>query len=174
MPLDPTPRTSPTAVSTPRALLTVSGGDRRGVTARLFTALAAPGGQLPPVEVVDIEQVVVHGQLVLGVVVGALPAEGGPVEEGRFLAALERLAAEVAEATGVRIQVESAADAGLDAAPEGRPHHVILLGRPVPPEAVAGAAAAIAGIGGNIEAIRRLSDYPVTSFELTVSGAEAT
>ncbi len=30
------------------------------------------------------------------------------------------------------------------------------------------------GIGGNIDAIRRLSDYPVTSFELTVSGAEAT
>jgi phosphoserine phosphatase len=174
VPPDPAPRTSPTAVSTPRALLTVSGGDRRGVTARLFAALATPGGELPPVEVVDVEQVVVHGQLVLGVVVGALPAEGGPVEEGRFLAALERLAAEVAEATGVRVEVESAADAGLDAAPEGRPHHVILLGRPVPPEAVAGAAAAIAGIGGNIEAIRRLSDYPVTSFELTVSGTDAT
>ena len=56
----------------------------------------------------------------------------------------------------------------------GRAHHVILLGRPVPPAAVAGAAAAIAGVGGNIDAIRRLSDYPVTSFELTVSGAEAT
>ena len=51
---------------------------------------------------------------------------------------------------------------------------MIVLGRPVPPDAVAGAAHAIAGIGGNIDAIRRLSDYPVTSFELTVSGAEAT
>jgi phosphoserine phosphatase len=174
VPPDPAPRTSPTALSTPRALLTVSGGDRPGVTARLFAALAAPGGELPPVEVVDVEQVVVHGQLVLGVVVGARPAEGGPVQEEPFLAALDRLAADVAEATGLRVQVESAADADLDAAPEGRPHHVILLGRPVPPEAVAGAASAIAGIGGNIEAIRRLSDYPVTSFELTVSGAEAT
>ena len=44
----------------------------------------------------------------------------------------------------------------------------------MPPAAVAGAARAIAGVGGNIEAIRRLSDYPVTSFELTVSGAEPT
>jgi phosphoserine phosphatase len=176
VPLDPAPRTSPTALATtPRALLTVSGGDRPGITARLFAALAAPGGEHPPVEVVDVEQVVVHGQLVLGVVVGALPAEGGPVvDEEHFLAALDRLATDVAAATGVRVQVESAADAGLDAAPEGRPHHVILLGRPIPPEAVAGAASAIAGIGGNIEAIRRLSDYPVTSFELTVSGAEAT
>jgi phosphoserine phosphatase len=50
---------------------------------------------------------------------------------------------------------------------------VIVLGRPVPPDTVAGAARAIAGIGGNIDAIRRLSDYPVTSFELTVSGADA-
>src|SRR3712207_1487684 len=29
-------------------------------------------------------------------------------------------------------------------------------------------------MGGNIDAIRRLSDYPVTSIELTVVGAEAT
>ena len=176
VPLDPAPRTTSTApAGPPRALITVSGGDRPGVTARLFSALAAPTGAHPPVEVVDVEQVVVHGQLVLGVVVGALPAEGRPVTDAeQFLDALGRLAADVAAATGLRVQVESAADADLDAAPEGRPHHVILLGRPVPPDAVAGAASAIAGVGGNIEAIRRLSDYPVTSFELTVSGAEAT
>src|SRR5690606_9398261 len=66
--------------------------------------------------------------------------------------------------------------ATVDPAPvsAGRPHHVILLGRPVAPEAVAGAARGIAAVGGNIDAIRRLSDYPVTSFELTVSGAAAT
>ncbi|SDO72098.1 phosphoserine phosphatase [Geodermatophilus sp. DSM 45219] len=175
VPLDPAPRTTPTApAGPPRALITVSGADRPGVTARLFSALAAPTAAHPPVEVVDVEQVVVHGQLVLGVVVGALPAEGPVTDEEQFLAALGRLAADVAAATGMRVEVESAADAGLDAAPEGRPHHVILLGRPVPPDAVAGAASAVAGLGGNIEAIRRLSDYPVTSFELTVSGAEAT
>lgn len=173
MPPDRDPHVPPATDRMPRALLTVSGSDRPGVTARLFAALAAHGADLPPVEVVDVEQVVVHGQLVLGVVVGARPAEGGPVDEGRFLAGLRRRAGEVAEASGVHVRVESAADAGLDAAPEGRPHHVILLGRPVPPEAVAGAASAIAGIGGNIEAIRRLSDSPVTSFELTVSGGDA-
>ena len=75
---------------------------------------------------------------------------------------------------GVEVRVESASDPEPVPAPAGRPHHVIVLGRPVPPDAVAGAARAIAGIGGNIDAIRRLSDYPVTSFELTVSGAEAT
>ncbi|PRY51216.1 phosphoserine phosphatase [Geodermatophilus tzadiensis] len=178
MSLDPAPRTPPaTAAPGPRALLTVTGADRPGVTARLFAALAEGTDGIPPVEVVDVEQVVVHGHLVLGVVLGSVPVEGpagGAAEEAAFLAGLGRLAAGVAAATGVQVEVESASDPGPGAARGGRPHHVILLGRPVPPGAVAGAATAIAGVGGNIDAIRRLSDYPVTSFELTVSGAEAT
>jgi phosphoserine phosphatase len=156
-----------------RALLTVTGVDRPGVTARLFRALAGSADGAPPLEVVDVEQVVVHGQLVLGVVVGALPVdEGGPESEDALLARLVRLAGEVSAATGVQVRVEPASDPEPER--PGRPHHVIVLGRPVPPGAVAGAAQAIAALGGNIDAIRRLSDYPVTSFELTVSGAEST
>ncbi|MEX5718831.1 phosphoserine phosphatase SerB [Geodermatophilus maliterrae] len=174
MSLDPAPRTAAhPPVEGPRALLTVTGVDRPGVTARLFGALAEGAEGLAPVEVVDVEQVVVHGHLVLGVVLGALPADG-PVDEATFLSGLARLGAGVAEATGVRVEIESASGPGPGGARAGRPHHVILLGRPVPPAAVAGAATAIAGVGGNIDAIRRLSDYPVTSLELTVSGAEAT
>ena len=156
----------------PQAVLTVTGGDRPGVTARLFAALADDAG--PAVEVLDVEQVLVHGHLVLGVVVAALPVDGVVPESGEFLARLSTLAADVAVATGLAVEVESADDDGPPPAAGGRPHHVIVLGRPVPPEAVAGAAREIAAIGGNIDAIRRLSDYPVTSFELTVSGAEAT
>jgi phosphoserine phosphatase len=171
VPSDPAPSPAPDPTGqAPRALLTVTGADRPGVTARLFSALAAGG---PTVEVIDVEQVVVHGHLVLGVVVGALPGDGGVPDDGTLLAHLSGVAAEVAAAVGVRVDVESASDPS-PAPADGRPHHVIVLGRPVPPEAVAGAARAIAGIGGNIDAIRRLSDYPVTSFELTVSGAEAT
>jgi phosphoserine phosphatase len=153
----------------------VTGADRPGVTARLFSALAETGEGRPAVEVLDVEQVVVHGHLVLGVVVGALPVEGtSPAGEG-LVAHLSRLAADVAEATGTSVAVEAASEPDSGPATRGgRPHHVILLGRSVPPDAVAGAARAIASIGGNIDAIRRLSDYPVTSFELTVSGAEAT
>jgi phosphoserine phosphatase len=175
VPLDPNPR-SPTVptVQAPRALLTVSGADRPGVTARLFSALAAPADGGPVIEVLDVEQVVVHGHLVLGVVVGALPDGDGPVaDEPTLLGFLSGVAGEVSGAMGVTVEVESASEPGPVPA-VGRPHHVIVLGRPVPPDAVAGAARAIAGIGGNIDAIRRLSDYPVTSFELTVSGAEAT
>jgi phosphoserine phosphatase len=175
VPLDPTPR-PPTVPPTqaPRALLTVSGADRPGVTARLFSALAAPGDGAPAVEVLDMEQVVVHGHLVLGVVVGALTGSNCPTDdETALLSFLSGVAGDVSGAMGVTVEVESASEP--DHAPAvGRPHHVIVLGRPVPPDTVAGAARAIAGIGGNIDAIRRLSDYPVTSFELTVSGAEAT
>jgi phosphoserine phosphatase len=156
-------------------VLTVSGDDRPGVTARLFTALAGNGDGAPAVEVVDVEQVVVHGHLVLGVVVAALPTDGAPfTDERTLLAQLSALAVTVAADTGLEVTVESASDDEPAPQTADRPHHVIVLGRPLPPDAVAGAARAIAAVGGNIDAIRRLSDYPVTSFELTVSGAEAT
>jgi phosphoserine phosphatase len=149
------------------ALLTVTGADRPGVTATLFAALHAAGA--PEVEVVDVEQVVVHGQLVLGVVVRAAGGTDGAELAGR----LEAIAAAVAQRTGMDVSVEPVLEA-TEAPERAARHHVIVLGRPVPPAAVAGAARAIAGTGGNIEAIRRLSDYPVTSFELTVSGAGST
>ena len=78
-----------------------------------------------------------------------LPGLAAELEAG--LGSGWRLAADVAAATGMRVEVESAADAGLDAAPEGRPHHVILLGRPVPPDAVAGAASAVAGLAAMVQ-----------------------
>ncbi len=153
------------------ALLTVTGADRPGVTATLFAALGAAAGE--PVEVVDVEQVIVHGQLVLGVVVRSAPPTGA----GTLADRLEPVAADVAERTGMQVTVQPTAEAAVavDTPPQRTVRHqVIVLGRPVPPAAVAGAAQAIAGVGGNIDAIRRLSDYPVTSFELTVSGAGST
>ena len=147
------------------AVLTVTGVDRPGVTARLFAALA----EQPGLDVADVEQVVVHGQLVLGVVVH----EHGGEDAGALVERLTPLAAAVGREAGVAVLVEPASGASSPVEGAGRRHHVIVLGRPVPPDAVGGAARAIAEVGGNIDAIRRLSDYPVTSFELTVSGAEA-
>src|SRR3954447_8362588 len=154
VPLDPTPRPPmvPPAQA-PRALLTVNGADRPGVTARLFSALAAGHGA-PAVEVLDVEQVVVHGHLVLGVVVGALADGDGPTaDETALLGFLSTVASDVSVALGVSVDFESASEPQPEPS-AGRPHHVIVLGRPVPPGAVAGAARAIAGIGGNIDAIR--------------------
>ena len=110
VPLDPTPRSRlAPATPAPQAVLTVTGADRPGVTARLFAALPAADGA-PAVEVLDVEQVVVHGHLVLGVVVGALAGGGAtPGRRGRAAGPPEPLAAEVGAATGMSVQVESAA-----------------------------------------------------------------
>jgi phosphoserine phosphatase len=168
------PSGAPATPALPSFLLTVTGADRPGVTAALFTALQ--GAASAPIEVVDVEQVVVHDQLTLGVVVReTVDADGVvPVEAATLLEALSVLAAEVSTATGMQVTVTPSDTRSGQGERPGRPHHVIVLGRPMPPAAVAGTARAIAAVGGNIDAIRRLSDYPVTSFELTVSGAGST
>jgi phosphoserine phosphatase len=48
--------------------------------------------------------------------------------------------------------------------------HVVALGNPMPPTAIAAIAAAIATQGGNIERIHRTASYPITAIEFIVSG----
>lgn len=140
------------------ALLTVTGPDHPGVTARLFADLASID-----VEILDIEQVVIRGQLVLGVLLAIR------VPEPELKALVER----VAGAVGVSIEL-SFDEAATDLAEHRRRrNHVIVLGDPLPATAVAAVASAIAEVGGNIDTISRLSTYPVTSLELMVSGAKS-
>jgi len=140
------------------ALLTVTGTDHPGVTARLFAELASVDA-----EIVDVEQVVIRGRLVLGVL---LTIQVDDV-------AIKALAAAVSESAGVTIEV-SFDEAALDLAEHRRRrNHVILLGAPLPATAIAAVASAIAEVGGNIDTIARLSTYPVTSLEMMVSGAKS-
>jgi len=107
--------------------------------------------------------VVIRDRLVLGVLLrSALQEE-----------ALVGLAAKVEAATGMQVDV-SFGDAARDLTEQrkGR-HHVIVLGRPLGAGAVGRVASAVAEIGGNIDSISRLSDHPVTSLELMVSGAKS-
>jgi phosphoserine phosphatase len=136
-------------------LVTVFGADRPGVTASLFGALEPYG-----VQVVDVEQVVLRGRLVLGVLVSA------PPEETPLRLALHKWAA----ADGLDIEVVSGHG---DNRPrrEGRTH-VTVLGAPLPPSAMAALARRIAECSGNIDRIVRLAKYPVTALELDVSGAD--
>jgi len=140
-----------------RALLTVTGADRPGITAALFTALARHD-----VEVRDVEQVVIRGRLVLGVLV-TLHGERGP-----FRDAVRAVAADL----GVHLDVAFGDDADGPMVRRGSRHHVIVLGRPLSATAVADIADRIAELGGNIDTITRLSKHPLTSLEMLVSGAE--
>ena len=139
----------------PTLLVTLSGPDRPGVTARLFSACAAF-----PVEVVDIEQVVVRGRLVLGVLL-TTPREA---------AALRAALAAVAEDLGL----EATLEAGRGDAQHRAPGQVrvTLLGAPLRPAAVAAVAGRVADTGANIDRIRRIARSPVTAVDLDVSGAD--
>jgi phosphoserine phosphatase len=137
-------------------LITVTGRDRPGVTSRLFSVLAAHG-----LSVLDVEQVVIRGRLVLGVL---LSYDSAP-----DLTAIHR------QVTGM------AADLGLEAeitAGSAEPAlrrgslHVTVLGRPLAPAAIAGIAGRIAASGANIDRISRLAHRPVTCIEFDISGAD--
>ena len=146
----------------PTLLLTVTGTDRPGVTSRLFEVLSTHGA-----DVDDVEQVVVHGRLLLGLA----------VVPGPDLAALQSALVATAAELGVDVTAEHVTPAvpavpAAPSAPRLRRHHVTVLGRPLPPAAVAAVTAAVAGCGANIDRIERLSRYPVHCLELLVSGGD--
>ncbi|CAN5285907.1 phosphoserine phosphatase SerB [soil metagenome] len=136
-------------------LLTVTGRDHPGVTAALFDVLAEHDATLS-----DVEQVVVHDRLLLGVVVSG-PGDGGPLR-----AALE------ARAAALDVEVEFTPLDDDEPAPEGDRHHVVVLGAPLAPAALAGIARRVASCGANIERVLRLSSYPIAAYDLLVSGGQ--
>jgi phosphoserine phosphatase len=144
-------------------LITLTGRDRPGVTSRLFSVLARF-----PLSVVDIEQVVIRGRLVLGVLTSC--------EEPPDLTAIHRSVTSMAAGLGLDAEITTGSaepgqgGAGYGAAAEQL--HVTVLGHPLQPNAVAAVAGRIAASGANIDRITRLASDPVTCIELDVSGAE--
>jgi phosphoserine phosphatase len=137
-------------------LITVTGRDRPGVTSRLFSVLAAH-----ELSVLDVEQVVIRGRLVLGVL---LSCDSAP-----DLTAIHRQVSEVAADLG--LEAEITAGSAEPALRRGR-LHVTVLGRLLPPAAIAGIAGRIAANGANIDRISRLAHRPVTCIEFDISGAD--
>lgn len=140
-------------------LITLSGGDRPGVTRALFAALAPHG-----VEVLDVEQIVVRGRLVLAVLVASPHAPDSLTEA-------EHSAVDVATSLGMEIQTQFGADE--DSERRRNRVHVTMMGAPLLPAAIAEATALLADRGGNIDRIRRIASYPVTAVEFQGSGVSA-
>ena len=136
--------------------MTVSGRDRPGVTSALFDAL---GGA--DVTVADVEQVVIRGRLVLGVL---LRAPGGTQQ--KVQTALD------SALSPLGMDVEVAAVSAEDGTHRRGRSHVTVLGHPLRPAAMAGIAGCVADYGGNIDRIVRIARYPVTAVELEVSGVD--
>lgn len=135
-------------------LLTITGPDHPGVTTGLLQRL--PEG----VAVLDLEQVVVRGRLVLCVLVTDAPQVLADGEALRQWAAAE----------GLDLQLTEGRGDNANRAP-GRAY-VVILARRLGSQAVAHITRQIAGSGANIDRIRRLARTPVTAFELDVSGAD--
>ncbi|MGV1080009.1 MAG: phosphoserine phosphatase SerB [Candidatus Nanopelagicales bacterium] len=140
-------------------LVTVTGTDRSGVTTRLLDALSASA-----FPVLDIEQIVVRGQLVLSLL---LSTEGAFEEQCQ-----QARDAVCAAATELDLNCEIASGAAeQDDRRRGR-LIVTVIGNPLDPGELAAIAAAVAETGGNIDRIVRVACRPVTAIELEVSGAD--
>ncbi|MEP9365016.1 phosphoserine phosphatase SerB [Nocardioides sp. CN2-186] len=148
--------TDPRAGVKPETLLiTLTGKDRPGVTSSVFAALAGAG-----IHVLDIEQIVLRGRLILGVLVTA------PRNVARVKTAVEQTASDLGMSVDVDHGVGDNKSRG-----EGR-SHVTIIGTPLRASAMAAVAGRIADAGGNIDRIERMARYPVTAIDLHVSGVD--
>jgi phosphoserine phosphatase len=139
----------------PTLMITLMGRDRPGVTAAMFATLSDFN-----VEVLDIEQIVLRGRLVLGILVSA------PRNAGRLTEAAR------AVASGLGMDVEIVDGVGDTNRRRSGRAHVTVLGHPLAPRAVAAVTGRIADTGANIDRIVRMARYPVTAIEFQVSGAD--
>ena len=138
-------------------LAILSGRDRPGVTASLFDAL-----RHTPCEVLDIQQIVVRGRLVLAVLLG-LNADAVGDTRAIIHSEAARLGMEVETVPGASIARKD---------PERRRIHVTVMARHLPPGAVAELARTMADRGWNIDRIRRIASYPVTAVIFEGSGED--
>jgi phosphoserine phosphatase len=139
-------------------LITVTGPDKPGVSSVLFAVLSKH-----EVELLDVEQVVIRGRLTLGVLVSTATDPE----------LLQETAEQAMATVGMTMDVEIGADPH-SAARLGSSHVVVVLGQPLTARAFTELARRLAAIGVNIDAIRRVADYPVTGLELHVSVSDDT
>jgi phosphoserine phosphatase len=136
-------------------LLKVTGRDRPGITSSFFAALAAYD-----VDILDVEQVVIRGELILAILI-SLHTDAS---------ALHRSVRTTAEVLGMHCELTEADEAEKPrrrARPVSR-CHVIVLGHPMRPGVLADVAQRITDVGGNIESIAQLSGAPTSSVEMIV------
>jgi len=136
-------------------LVTVTGPDHPGVTSVLFAALTRHD-----VDLLDVEQVVVRGQLTLGVVV-ACPGDPEALQDE-----VEAAMATVGMCADVQVGEHPVHDREVST------HAIVVLGSPLSAKALRSVGRTLASLGANIDSIRGIADYPLTGLELMVTAAD--
>jgi phosphoserine phosphatase len=141
-------------------LILISGVDAPGVTQALFSAL-----QEFSVEILDIEQVVIRGRLILTTLISLDPAHASAIEKD-LLAAITPL--------GLDLALDFTEDNSKESSSSNL--HLVALSQELRPSGIAALAAKISDQGGNIDRIRRTASYPLTAieFEITLNLSEGT
>ena len=134
-------------------LILISGVDAPGVTQALFAALEPFS-----ITILDIEQVVIRGRLILTTLISLDPAHASAIE------------ADLVEAT-TKLGLDLAID--FSDQPKGEPKnsnlHIMVLSENLRPAGIGALATKIAQQGGNIDRIHRTASYPLTAIEFEVS-----
>ncbi|MFN8050746.1 MAG: phosphoserine phosphatase SerB [Acidimicrobiales bacterium] len=152
------PSTSDTPGRSETLLITVSGPDHPGVTSSLMGLLTRSDATIG-----DVEQVVVRGHLVLGVV-ATIPLVGDDAADALRKDLL---------LFGYEQDLHVAFDEVDPTPTDRRPGLVVTLIAPnVSADDFSAVARAIAGSGGNIDRIVRIARYPVMAYELAVHRAD--
>ncbi|MGL5810148.1 MAG: phosphoserine phosphatase SerB [Nocardioides sp.] len=136
-------------------LITMTGPDRPGITSALLETIAGSA-----VEVIDLEQIVLRGRIILGVLVNA------PRHPKRLHDSVR------ATATSLDMQVTIDRGVGDNKSRGHGRSHVTVIGSPLRASAMAAITGRIADSGANIDRIERMARYPVTAIDLHVSGTD--
>ena len=134
-------------------LILISGVDAPGVTQALFATLEPFS-----VKVLDIEQVVIRGRLILTTLIALDPAHASAIET------------DLIETTN-KLELDLAID--FSDQPKGDIKssnlHIVVLSEGLRPASIGALASKIAEQGGNIDRIHRTASYPLTAIEFEVS-----
>ena len=134
-------------------LILVSGEDRPGITEKLMSLLSEFS-----VLVLDIEQLVIRGRLILTVLISLDKSHANAIA-----ADLELLEKEI----GFDIAIDFAEEQNSAENPPNL--HVVIISDSLKPASIAVVAAELSKIQANISAIRRTSSEPLTAIELDIS-----
>ena len=134
-------------------LILVSGEDRPGITEKLMSLLSEFS-----VFVLDIEQLVIRGRLILTVLISLNESHASAIA-----ADLELLEKEI----GFDIAIDFAEEQNSAENPPNL--HVVITSDSLKPASIAVVAAELSKIQANISAIRRTSSEPLTAIELDIS-----